>query len=113
MALVLLLPPSVLSIGKAGDIVDVSDEKADSLVRGGWGRRLYDERAPKARPVTNPNHDTNGRVVEPDRAAAHREEAERFAANIRDGFPDGGLTAPPGMVMYELVADDETDDGDG
>jgi hypothetical protein len=113
MALVLLLPPSVLSIGKAGDIVDVTDEKADSLVKGGWGRRLYDERAPKARPVTNPNHDDKGRVVEPARAAAHQQEAEKFAGNIRDALPDGGLTAPPGMVMYDLSVpdDEELDDG--
>jgi hypothetical protein len=71
VALVLLLPPSVLSIGKAGDIVDVSDEKAESLVRGGWGRRLYHERGAAAKA----------------KAAAHREEAEKFAGNIRDALP--------------------------
>jgi hypothetical protein len=72
MALVLLLPPSVLSIGKAGDIVDVTDEKADSLVKGGWGRRLYDERANTVAAKAAAS------------AKAHREEAERFAGNIRD-----------------------------
>jgi hypothetical protein len=76
MALVLLLPPSVLSIGKAGDIVDVTEEKADSLVGGGWGRRLYDER------------DTaNAAAKAAATAKAHREEAEKFAGNIRDALP--------------------------